>query len=268
MLSSSTQDLLLATVGLSVICNTLVVQLVGPWLLQLFFRERFSRLSLSKQQWLRKLTMSIMSSAIVGSTAVLTHLSEQLDPRHLRHDVPAVSFNCAFMLGHTLTDTLAHTFIRTPTMTNYLQLIVHHIITLGASFAGTFSSSLPYYVNIGLMMEVSTVFYCSGIMMKELSYPRLYLLVIFAFLMTFFCTRIIFGFCIFWYHLMPLLLTTQFYQLGVPVLLACLGCFPVLQLLNLVWFPLACRRLIREWRVINMPESSLVENNVKHSKNA
>ncbi|CAH1253745.1 Hypp1237 [Branchiostoma lanceolatum] len=264
MFSASSPDHLLATAGLAVVCNALMLQLVGPWLLWFFFRERFSSLSLSKQLWLKKLTMSIMSSAVVGTTAVITYLSEeQLDPKHLRHDIPAVSFNCAFMLGHTVADTLTHTLLRTSTLTNYFQLIVHHIITLVACSVGTFSDSPPYYVNIGLMMEVSTVFYCSGIMAKELGYPRSYLVIFVFFLLTFFCVRIILGFCVFWYHLIPLLLTPEFYRLGVPVLLAILGCFPAFQLLNLVWFPMACKRLIQEYRVINTPQSTSTENKVE-----
>ncbi|XP_035666502.1 uncharacterized protein LOC118409525 isoform X2 [Branchiostoma floridae] len=269
MLSAGRPDHLLATAGLAVVCNALMVQLVGPWLLQLFFRERFFPLSLSKQQWMRKLTMSIMSSALVGTTAVIVYLSEeQLDPKHLRHDIPTVSFNCAFMLGHTVADTLAHTLLKTNTMTNYFQLILHHIITLGASFAGTFSGCLPYYVNIGLMMEVSTVFYCSYIMARELSYLRQSLIIGVFFLSTFFCVRILLGFCIFWYHLIPLLQTPEFYDLDLPVLLALFGCFPVFQLLNLVWFPLACKRYIQDCKSINTPGSISVEKNGLHNKTA
>ncbi|XP_078609525.1 uncharacterized protein LOC144880826 isoform X6 [Branchiostoma floridae x Branchiostoma japonicum] len=94
MLSAGRPDHLLATAGLAVVCNALMVQLVGPRLLQLFFRERFSRLSLSKQQWMRKLTMSIMSSALVGTTALIAYLSEeQLDPKHLRYPGSHVAQN-------------------------------------------------------------------------------------------------------------------------------------------------------------------------------
>eukprot|EP00058_Branchiostoma_floridae_P024224 XP_002609714.1 hypothetical protein BRAFLDRAFT_130052 [Branchiostoma floridae] len=144
--------------------------------------------------------MSIMSSALVGTTALIAYLSEeQLDPKHLRHDITTVSFNCAFMLGHTVADTLAHTLLKTNTMTNYFQLILHHIITLGASFAGT---------------------------------------------------------------------TPEFYELGLPVLLALFGCFPVFQLLNLVWFSLACKRYIQDCRSINTPGSISVEKNGLHNKTA
>ncbi|XP_078621464.1 TLC domain-containing protein 4-B-like isoform X1 [Branchiostoma floridae x Branchiostoma japonicum] len=203
----------------------------------------FGKLSPKKQVVITNSVMALVHSVVVGgmSAYVFMYPGDVL-PTTFWYDSAAVRHTACIFLGYTVADILV---MATHPAQYDLMMLVHHLMGVFGSMAGTVNPILPYYSNLVCLQEFSSPFINMRIILYELGQKTslLYKLNGVLMLVVFFTCRL--ATIPLWFQLSPLMETGKLYTVGTALLITIFGCMPVVSVFNLYWFSKMCKGAYR-----------------------
>ncbi|XP_019627124.1 PREDICTED: transmembrane protein 56-B-like [Branchiostoma belcheri] len=218
-----------------------IFKFVSPWLLQAVFGKRYVSLPDPKKRFLDEAGACTCFSTVMGCWSLYIHyLDTDINSTLLRYDYPPVRHNCCILLGFSIADLITKFVFVGESELGMMTFIVHHLVSIVISCVGVCTTSLPFYVNMGPMLEFSNPFLNMRTILKELGFPALstpYKINGILWLLSFFFVRIVITLFVAWYKFAPLMLTSELYeQVEVITLVAIFTGGPFFNILSVYWF--------------------------------
>ncbi|XP_019618103.1 PREDICTED: transmembrane protein 56-A-like [Branchiostoma belcheri] len=203
----------------------------------------FKKLSPKEQVVITNSVMSLVHSVVVGGMSVYVFMYPgQVLPTVFWYDSSITRHAACIFLGYTVADLL---IMATHPAQYDLMMMVHHVMGVFGSVAGSVDPVLPYYSNLVLLQELSSPFMNMRIILYSLGQKttHLYKLNGVLLLLVFFTCRL--ATIPLWFRLSPFMATGQLYTVSTPLLVTIFGCMPVVSMFNLYWFTKMCKGAYR-----------------------
>ncbi|XP_019628613.1 PREDICTED: transmembrane protein 56-like [Branchiostoma belcheri] len=220
---------------------------VSPRVVPLCFPS-YTALPWEKRIQVNEIFMAGSHSVIVCLCSWVAYFTvEELKPTTLWYDCAITRHTSAFFWGYSIADLML--MICYPHFGD-IYFLMHHAVSLIAGFFGMAYTSIPYYVNVFLMMEMTNPFVNFRFLLKALGYPEKSLLfsstgvLIFV---TWWIARLAF-IPIYAYHMAQLMRTGDFFKIELPMQLTSVLGYAFFTVLNLAWFRVILKLFKREIR--------------------
>ncbi|XP_035659111.1 TLC domain-containing protein 4-like isoform X2 [Branchiostoma floridae] len=225
----------------------MIYKFISPRVVPLWF-PAYHALPWEKQIQVNEIFMAGSHSVVVCISSWVAYFTvEELKPTTLWYDCALTRHTSAFFWGYSIADLLL--MICHPHFGD-VYFLMHHVVSLIAGYLGMASISIPYYVNVFLMMELTNPFVNFRFMLKALGYPEKSLL--------FSCTGVLI-FITWWiarlgpipiyaYHMAQLMSTGGFFKIELSMQLTSVLGYAFFTVLNLAWFRVIIKLFQREIR--------------------
>ncbi|KAI8497597.1 hypothetical protein Bbelb_249030 [Branchiostoma belcheri] len=147
----------------------MIYRFVSPRVVPLCF-PAYTALPWEKRIQVNEIFMAGSHSVIVCICSWVAYFTvEELKPTTLWYDCAITRHTSAFFWGYSIADLML--MICYPHFGD-VYFLMHHAVSLIAGFLGMAYTSIPYYVNVFLMMEMTNPFVNFRFLLKALDYPE------------------------------------------------------------------------------------------------
>ncbi|XP_035693936.1 TLC domain-containing protein 4-B-like [Branchiostoma floridae] len=127
-----------------------------------------------------------------------------------------------------------------------MDILAHHLVSLITGSQAVFVGILPWHMNLGIMMELSNPFQSIRVALLELGQKtsQAYLVNGICFVVVFFLCRIA-TIPLYWYYILPLVLSGRMFQFDWLSIVTALGTHTVFELMSVYWFGKMVRSVLK-----------------------